>query len=253
MDFRDKRILVTGGTRGIGRGIVEAFLEAQARVAVHGSTPETTAQALNELGSGNRLVAAPGSVATVAGCRAIVEAAVNSLGGLDVLVNNAGIVTFDQTLDRVTEADWYNTSDTNLKGVFFTTKFAAPYLRASKGSIVNIASNSGIIAEPIITIYGLSKAAVIHLTRCHALELGPDIRANCVCPGPIETDMLRRALVELEGDLESGRKRWAEGVSGLKRLGTVRDVVGSVLFLASDLAGYMTGTVQVVDGGQSIA
>src|SRR5215475_7989581 len=116
MNFRDKRVLVTGGTRGIGRGIVEAFLESQARVAVNGSTPETTAKAINELGSGDRLVSAPGSVATVAGCQAIVEAAVNGLGGLDVLVNNAGIVTFPQTLDRVTEADWDSIIDTNLKG-----------------------------------------------------------------------------------------------------------------------------------------
>jgi len=252
MNFRDKRILVTGGTRGIGRGIVEAFLEAQARVAVNGSTAETTAKAINELGSGDRLVSAPGSVATVAGCRAIVEAAVNGLGGLDVLVNNAGTVSFAQSLDRATEADWDNIIDTNLKSVFFTTKFAVPYLRATKGNIVNIASTSGITADPILSIYGVSKAAVIHLTRYHALELGPDIRVNSVCPGPIDTDMLRRALVEIEGDLESGRKSWAEGISGLKRIGTVRDVVGSVLFLASDLAGYMTGTAQVVDGGQSI-
>jgi NAD(P)-dependent dehydrogenase (short-subunit alcohol dehydrogenase family) len=196
-------------------------------------------------------VSAPGSVATVAGCQAIVEAAVNGLGGLDVLVNNVGTVTFE-SLDRVTEADWDKVIDTNLKGVFFTTKFAAPYLRATKGNIVNIASNSGIMAAPVLSIYGVSKAAVIHLTRYHALELGPDIRVNSVCPGPIDTDMLRRALVEIEGDLETGRKRWAEGIPGLKRIGTVRDVAGSVLFLASDLAGYMTGTAQVVDGGESI-
>jgi NAD(P)-dependent dehydrogenase (short-subunit alcohol dehydrogenase family) len=251
MNFMGKRILVTGGMRGIGRGIVEAFLEAQARVAVNGRTPETTAKAINELGSGDRLVSAPGSVATVAGCQAIVEAAVNGLGGLDVLVNNVGTVTFE-SLDRVTEADWDKVIDTNLKGVFFTTKFAAPYLRATKGNIVNIASNSGIMAAPVLSIYGVSKAAVIHLTRYHALELGPDIRVNSVCPGPIDTDMLRRALVEIEGDLETGRKRWAEGIPGLKRIGTVRDVAGSVLFLASDLAGYMTGTAQVVDGGESI-
>jgi NAD(P)-dependent dehydrogenase (short-subunit alcohol dehydrogenase family) len=90
------------------------------------------------------------------------------------------------------------------------------------------------------------------VTRYHALELGPDIRVNSVCPCPIETEMLRRALVELEGELELGRKRWAEGVFGLKRIGTVDEVVGSVLFLASDLARYMTGTAQVIDGGGSI-
>jgi NAD(P)-dependent dehydrogenase (short-subunit alcohol dehydrogenase family) len=252
MDFRDKRILVTGGTRGIGRGIVEAFLEAHARVAVNGSTAETTAKVIDKLGCGDRLVAAPGSVATVAGCRAIVDAAVNGLGGLDVLVNNAGIVSIPQTLNSATEAEWDDVIDTNLKSVFFMTKFAAPYLRVAKGNIVNIASTSGITADPVLSIYGASKAAVIHLTRYHALELGPDIRVNSVCPGPIETDMLHRAMIELEGDLESGRKLWAEGVSGLKRLGAVREVVGSVLFLASDLARYMTGTAQVVDGGQSI-
>ena len=126
MTFSDKRILVTGGTRGLGRGIVEAFLKAQARVALNGSTADTTAKAIKELGGGDRLVAAPGSVATVAGCQAIVEAAVNGLGGLDVLVNNAGVVTFAQSLDRVTEVDWDNIIDTNLKGVFFTTKFAVP-------------------------------------------------------------------------------------------------------------------------------
>ena len=252
MNFCEKRVLVTGGTRGIGRGIVEAFLEAQARVAVNGSTTETTARAIDELGCGDRVVAAPGSVSTVAGCQTIVEAAAKGLGGLDILVNNAGVVSFTQTLDRVTEADWDYMIDTNLKGVFFTTKFAAPYLRATKGNIVNVGSTSGITADPNLSIYGVSKAAVIHLTRYHALELGPDIRVNSVCPGPVETDMLRRGLKELEGNLESGRESWAAGIAGLKRLGTVRDIVGSVLFLASDLASFMTGTAQVIDGGQSI-
>src|SRR5215472_6601605 len=134
MDFRDKRILVTGGSRGIGRGIVEAFLEAHARVAVNGSTAETTAKVIDQLGCGDRLVAAPGSVATVAGCRAIVDAAVNGLGGLGVLVNNAGIVSTPQTLDSATEAEWDDVINTNLKSVFFMTKFAAPYLRVAKGN-----------------------------------------------------------------------------------------------------------------------
>jgi len=252
MNFLDKRILVTGGTRGIGRGIVEAFLGAQARVAVNGSTAESTANAISDLGGGDRLIAAPGSVATVAGCRAIVEVATDSLGGLDVLVNNAGVVKFPQTLDRVEEADWDTIFDTNAKGVFFTTKFAAPHLRASKGSIVNIASISGIIADPVFSIYGASKAAVIHLTRYHALELGPDVRVNSVCPGLIETDMLRQAIVETDGNLEDGRKNWTAEVAGLKRIGRVDEVAKLVMFLASDSASYITGTAQVIDGGHTL-
>src|SRR5262245_45117661 len=252
MNFLNKRILVTGGTRGIGRGIVEAFLGAQARVAVNGSTAESTAKAINDLGGGDRLIGAPGSVASVAGCHAIVEAAADGLGGLDVLINNAGILTFPQTLDRVEERDWDAIIDTNAKGVFFTTKFAVPHLRASKGNIVNIASISGIIADPVLSIYGASKAAVLHLTRYHALELGPDIRVNSVCPGPIETDMLREAIVEIDGNFEDGCKSWAAEVAGLKRLGRVDEVAKVVIFLASDLASYMTGTSQVVDGGHTV-
>lgn len=251
MNFTSKRILVTGGTRGIGRGIVEAFLNAGASVAVNGTTVETTAKAIHELENNGRTVAAPGSVSTVAGCQAV-DAAVNGLGGLDVLVNNAGIVTSDRSLEHASERDWDDIVDTNVKGVFFTTKFAAPALRASKGNIVNMASISGINGSKTFTIYSISKAAVIHLTRCHALELGPDIRVNSVCPGPIETDMLRMAIVETDGDLESGRRNWAEGVSALRRIGGIREVVGSVLFLASDLASYITGTALVVDGGASI-
>jgi NAD(P)-dependent dehydrogenase (short-subunit alcohol dehydrogenase family) len=252
MNFLNKRILVTGGTRGIGRGVVEAFLEAEACVAVNGRTPESTAKAMSELGYRDRLIGAPGSVATVAGCRAIVEAAAAGLGGLDVLVNNAGILTFPQTLDQAEEANWNSIMDTNVRGVFFTTKFATPHLRASKGNIINIASISGIIADPVLSIYGASKAAVIHLTRYHALELGPDIRVNSVCPGPIETDMLRGAIDETEGNLEDGRKSWAADVAGLKRIGRVDEIAKVVLFLASDLASYMTGTAQVVDGGHTV-
>ena len=252
MNFTGKRVLVTGGTRGIGRGIVEGFLERGARIAVNGSTPATTDKAIRDLAAGERVVAAPGSVSDVDGCRTVVDAAVKGLGGLDVLVNNAGVVTVDQSLERCTEALWDAIMDTNLKGVFFTTKFAVSALRASKGNVVNIASISGINGDLEFPVYGASKAGVIHLTRSHALELGPDIRVNAVCPGPIETDMLRKAAIDLFGELESGLERWAEWVPALKRIGTVREVVGSVLFLASDLASYMTGTAQVVDGGVSI-
>jgi NAD(P)-dependent dehydrogenase (short-subunit alcohol dehydrogenase family) len=130
-------------------------------------------------------------------------------------------------------------------------------LRPTRRSAIRSAgvflSAGGEVPAPTLSVYGMTKAAVIHLTRYHALELGPDIRVNSVCPGPIETDMLRRLMVELDGNLEDGRKNWAAEVAGLKRLGRVDEVAGSVLFLASDLASYMTGTSQVIDGGQTVA
>jgi len=253
MDFTDKRVLVTGGTRGIGRSVVEAFLGAGARVAVNGTTTATTAKAIAEMKAGARVIAAPGSVATADGCRAIVEAALEGLGGLDVLVNNAGIVTTDQALDRCSEAIWDSIIDTNLKGVFFTTRFAVSALRASKGNIINVASISGINGDLAFPVYGASKAAVIQLTKSHALELGPTVRVNAVCPGPIVTDMVRNAALNLfGGDVDSALQRWTDLMPGLKRLGQVHEIARPVLFLASDHASYMSGAVLVIDGGDSI-
>ena len=147
LDFTNKRVLVTGGTRGIGRAVVEAFLEAGARVAVNGSTNETTDKAVTELDAGDFVVAAPGSVVSISACESIVAATVDGLGGLDVLVNNAGIgeggpveETKEEVFDRV--------MDINLKGVYFMTKHAAPHLRESGGNIVNISSVMGVVGAP---------------------------------------------------------------------------------------------------------
>ena len=174
IDFTGKRVLVTGGTRGIGRGIVEAFLEAGARVAVNGSTPESTAQALAELDAGDRAVAAPGSVGSVARCRAIVDAALDALGGLDVLVNNAG-VDKEAPAGQIDEETWDRVVDTNLKGIFFTTQRALPALQASRGNIVNMASVLGLVGAVDESMYCATKAGIISLTRSFALEFAPDM------------------------------------------------------------------------------
>lgn len=249
LDFTNKRVLVTGGTRGIGRAVVEAFLEAGARVAVNGSTNETTDKAVTELDAGDLVVAAPGSVGSIAACESIVAAAVDGLGGLDVLVNNAGIggggpveETKEEVFDRV--------MDINLKGVYFMTKHAAPHLRESSGNIVNVSSVMGIVGAPYGSIYGASKAAVLSLTRSHALEFGSAIRVNSVVPGGVDTDMLRGLAISIADDVEAGYKILSKDTAAQHRIANASEIAGPVLYLASDLASFVTGATHVVDGGE---
>jgi NAD(P)-dependent dehydrogenase (short-subunit alcohol dehydrogenase family) len=249
IDHTDKRVLVTGGTRGIGRGIVEAFLEAGARVAVNGSSEETTAKAVAELNAGDRVVAAPGSVAQVSDCRALVDAAVAGLGGLDVLVNNAG-AGGGAALEDFTEELWDRVVDTNLKGTFFTIQAALPHLRTSKGNVINIASVNGMHGVVKSTAYGPSKAGVINMTKCLALELAPDIRVNAVCPGGVDTDMLQNLAVRMAGNVPDGYRMLAEDCPQ-GRIAHVRELALPVLYLASDAASFVTGSIHAVDGGET--
>lgn len=251
IDFTGRRVLVTGGSRGIGRAIVEMFLESGARVALNGRTDESTARAVFEVDAGDRIVAAPGSVACVADCRRIVETAVTGLDGLDVLINNAGWGDVTE-LGTTTEESWNRTLDTNLKAVYFMTQFAAPHLRESKGSIVNFSSVFGLVGAPGSSVYGAAKAGVINLTKAHALELAPDVRVNAVCPGGVDTDMLRELALTLADSVEEGYAVLKEDATALKRIADPRELAGPVLYLCSDLARFVTGSVHVVDGGETI-
>ncbi len=215
-DFTDKRVLVTGGTRGIGRATVEAFLDAGARVAVNGRTEASAAEAVSHLST--EAVAAAGDVGTVAGCRAAVAAAVAALGGLDVLVNCAGIGK-GGPMEEMTEALWDQTLDINLKGTFFAIQAALPHLRASKGNVVNLASDAGLIGEIGLSVYCASKAGVVNLTRALALELAPDLRVNCVCPGYVDTDMVRRDNIDLSDNPAAAEAALANSAP-LKRIAT---------------------------------
>jgi NAD(P)-dependent dehydrogenase (short-subunit alcohol dehydrogenase family) len=249
IDFAGKRVLVAGGTRGIGRASVEAFLEAGARIAVNGRTAESAATAIRALGDCERLVAAPGDVATAAGCSAIVSAAVQDLGGLDVLVNSAGIGK-EGRIEDFDEAAWDETLDINLKGTFFCIRAALPALRASKGNIVNLASDAGLIGEPGLTVYCASKGGVVNMTRAMALELAPDVRVNCVCPGYVDTDMVRRDGIEQADDpiaAEQARINYAP----LKRIAAPGDIATAILYLASDDARFVTGAAFQIDGGST--
>lgn len=239
MVFAGRAVLITGSSRGIGEATARAFLSDGARVAINGRTEDSVCRAIEELDCPDRLVGVPGDVSTMAACDAVVNAAVEALGGLDVLVNSAGV--FTQTpMVEMDEKLWDSLFDINVKGTYFCSRAALPALQLSKGSIVNVASESGLNGYAGETAYCASKGAVVNLTRAMALELAPRIRVNCICPGIIDTDMARAGF----SDLSEAAKTYP-----LKRIGTAAEVAKGILYLASPDAAFITGSALAMDGG----
>ena len=243
IDLGGKVAFVTGGTRGIGAAIAGALHQAGARVAITGreaARAESAAAAIGERARGYGC-----DVAAADQVEAAVAAAERELGPIDILVNNAGL-TRDNILLRLSEADWDAVLDANLKGAFHTTRAVIKgMMKRRSGRIVNITSVVGLTGNKGQANYAASKAGLIGFTKSVAKEYASrGVLANCIAPGFIETDMTA-ALPE------DARATLLEDIA-LGRLGRPEDVAGAVLFLASDLAGYITGQVIVVDGGMVI-
>ena len=249
MSFAGKRILVTGASRGIGHAAAARFLAAGARVAVNGRTPESSAQGVRRLGGGPELVAAPGDVGTAAGCEAVVAAAAGALGGLDILVNSAGVGVY-ASFEETDEALWDATVDINLKGTFFCCRAALPHLRESGGAIVNIASDAGLMGETGLSAYCASKGGVVNLTRALALELAPGVRVNCVCPGYVDTDMVRRDGIDKAED-PAAHERALIDYAPLKRIARPEEIAAAIAYLAGEDAVFVTGAALAIDGGST--
>ena len=249
MDFTDQRVLVTGSSRGIGFSIAQAFIDAGARVAINGRTEQSVSAAIERLGSGERLVTAPGDIGTVAGCELVVKTANDAFGGLDILVNSAGIGAGRPIAD-CDEAMWDAHIDVNLKGTFFCCRAALPALRKSNGNIVNIASDAGLMGVPGITVYCASKGGVVNMTRAMALEVAPDVRVNCVCPGYVDTDMIRRDHIDKKDDPAAAEQRMID-YAPMKRISTPAEISQGVLYLASFDARFVTGVALPIDGGST--
>ena len=252
MDFSGKKVLVTGGTRGIGRATVEAFLKAGATVAVNGSSEASVGKALAGLGAGNQAVGAPGDLGRVAECRRVVEGAVAALGGLDVLVNNAGIEILG-TVAETTPEIWDEVMAVNLRGTYLMSRAALPALldsagRAGEAAIVNNASLMGLVSSARLAAYCASKAGVVSLTRSMALDHADrHLRVNCVCPGIVHTPMLERRFA-LEPDRAAAYRRTTERPP-IKYLGRPEDVAAMIAYLASTEARFVTGAAFTIDGG----
>jgi NAD(P)-dependent dehydrogenase (short-subunit alcohol dehydrogenase family) len=245
MNFSGKKVLVTGATRGIGRATTEAFLKAGATVAVNGRKPDGVDRLIDDLGGAN-MVAAPGDLAKVGVCENVAKAAVDGLGGLDYLVNNAGLYVV-ASMEESDEAAWDRLNDINVKATFFMSRAVLPALMASKGAIVNLGSSAGLAGSAQTTIYCATKGAVVNLTRAMAQELAPDIRVNCVCPAVIATEMGEQNLEIFgqPGATIDDLKAWYP----LKRIGTAEEVAEAILFLCSPAAAFMTGSMLAMDGG----
>jgi 3-oxoacyl-[acyl-carrier protein] reductase len=243
IDLSGKVAFVTGSTRGIGLAIARALHGAGATVAIVGREQARAAAVAAELGE--RAAGFACDVADGGQVEAAIGAAESALGPIDVLVNNAGL-TRDNILLRLTDADWDAVLDANLKGAFHTTKAVIKgMMKRRAGRIVNITSIVGLTGNKGQANYAASKAGLIGFTKSVAKEYASrGILVNCVAPGFIETDMTA-ALPE------AARASLLEDIA-LGRLGRPEDVAGAVLFLASDLAAYVTGQVLVVDGGMVV-
>lgn len=244
--------IVTGAGRGIGRSIALRLAAGGAAVIAADRDEAGAAETAKEIaGRGGEAVALHSDVATASGRQRCIEAAVDGFKRLDILVNNAGIMRVHRP-EAVTEAEWDEIMAVNLKAVFFACTAARSYM-ARGGRIVNLASIAGKLPTPWWAPYGVSKAGVISLTRSLAAAFAPDVRVNCVCPGPAETEMWRYMNEEGADRVNLPRGRFAEtGVQNipLGRFAEPDDVAGVVAFLCSPEAAYMTGQAVNVSGGR---
>ncbi|AHG90807.1 3-oxoacyl-(acyl-carrier-protein) reductase [Gemmatirosa kalamazoonensis] len=240
IDLSGRVALVTGSTRGIGRAIAERLAGAGATVAVVGRDQGRAEEAAAQIGGSARGFAC--DVSDVAQAAALVSSVEQTLGSCDILVNNAGL-TRDNLLLRLKDDDWNAVIDANLRGAFATMRAASRGMMKRRwGRMINIASVVGITGNKGQANYAASKAGLIGLTKSVAKELASrNILANVVAPGLIETDMTAAMPDEARAQMASAIP--------LERVGKPEDIANAVLFLASDLAAYVTGQVLVVDGG----
>ncbi len=250
MNLDGKKILVTGSTMGIGNAAVQGLLRAGAHVAVHGRDAKRVKEAIAALGGGERLVPVVGDVGDLADCRRIIDDAVRQLGGLDCLVNNAGIGDLSY-LEDVTDEHFDRIVNVNLRSAFFLTQYALPRLLESRGNVIFTASVTGLCAGPTDSfVYAAAKGGMISLGQALALELAPrGVRVNVLCPGYIDTPLIAAENAKYDGQVY----RFIEDCVPLSRIGSMAECASTIVYLASDEAAYFTGSVVVNDGGCTAA
>jgi len=243
-----KVALITGGASGIGRATALLFAREGASVIVADVNPEAGRRVVEEIvrdgGSGFFEAA---DVTVAADCHRLVESTLRELGRIDILFNNAGIIRRATVID-LSEENWDRVMAVNVKSIYLLSREVIPHMeKQGAGSIINTASGWGLAGGAKAAVYCASKGAVVLLTKAMAIDHGPRIRVNCICPGDTDTGMLRAEAQQLGEDHQRFLAESAKRPLG--RVGTPEEIAQAVLYLASDASSFVTGTALVVDGG----
>lgn len=244
--IRGKVAVVTGGTRGIGLMIAEAYVRAGAKVYISSRKADVVADVEQQLDEDGECIGIPADLSTEAECRRLADELASRESKIDVLVNNAG-ATWGAPMDEYDDAAWSRVLDLNVKAVFHLTRFLRPQLEAAATAddparVINIGSIDG-IQVPMLETYAYSsaKAAVHQLTRHLAKRLAPKVTVNAIAPGPFESKMMAATLESFGEQIAAG--------APMKRIGKPSDMAGIAIYLASPAASYVTGAIIPVDGG----